>query len=71
MPVLPVVTKIIPHPRIKLSSLCALVFSLCSTQAMAASVVLDNGDQISGEVIKLGDNILTFKSPLFGEIEVP
>ncbi|MCR2746014.1 DUF481 domain-containing protein [Limnobacter parvus] len=38
---------------------------------MAASVVLENGDRLTGEVIKLSDNILTFKSPLYGEVELP
>lgn len=71
MPVLKEVNPTFLSPCIKLVPFSALVFSLLSAPAMAASVVLENGDRLTGEVIKLSDNILTFKSPIYGEIELP
>jgi len=71
MPVLKEVNPTFLSPCIKLVPFSALVFSLLSAPAMAASVVLENGDRLTGEVIKLSDNILTFKSPIYGEIKLP
>ena len=48
-----------------------LVFLLHCNAALAATVVLENGDRITGEIVELSDNVLTFKSPLFGEVELP
>ena len=39
--------------------------------AHAATVVLSNGDQITGELIQLAESTLTFKSSLFGEVKIP
>ena len=71
MPVLQVVNIKTSTPRFKVLPACALLFSLISTPALAATVVLDNGDKLTGKVIKLSDNILTFKSPIYGEVELP
>jgi putative salt-induced outer membrane protein YdiY len=71
MPVLQVVNIKNSTPRFKVLPACALLFSLISTPALAATVVLDNGDKLTGKVIKLSDNILTFKSPIYGEVELP
>lgn len=40
-------------------------------QVHAAVVTLQNGDQITGELIRLDDSRLTFKSSVFGEITIP
>lgn len=48
-----------------------LVVLLHCNAALAATVVLENGDRITGEIVELSDNVLTFKSPLFGEVELP
>jgi len=71
MPVLQVVNMKTTSPRFKVLPACALLFSLFSAPALAATVVLDNGDKLTGKVIKLSDNILTFKSPIYGEVELP
>ena len=55
----------------KFAPACAVVLSLFSSPVIAANVVLKNGDRLTGEIVKLSDNILTFKSPLFGEVELP
>jgi putative salt-induced outer membrane protein YdiY len=55
----------------KLAPACALAISLFSSPVNAANVVLTNGDRLTGEVIKLSDNILTFKSPMIGVVELP
>ena len=39
--------------------------------AHAAKLTLGNGDQISGEIIGLQDQLLTLKSPLFGRVKIP
>lgn len=71
MPVLHEVNPKFSSSCSKLLPIGALVFSLFSAPAMAASVVLENGDRLTGEIIKLSDNILTFKSPLYGEVKLP
>jgi putative salt-induced outer membrane protein YdiY len=55
----------------KFAAACALAHSFFSSSVFAANVVLKNGDRLTGEIVKLSDNILTFKSPLFGEVELP
>lgn len=58
-------------------SIRSLLFSLLafastsSLSAQAATVTLDNGDQITGEVRRLTDSTLTFKSSVFGEVNIP
>jgi putative salt-induced outer membrane protein YdiY len=51
------------------------VFVLASllwcAHAAAASVVLKNGDRLTGEVVTLSDNTLVFKSAVFGKVELP
>ena len=71
MPVLQDKSKKYFPLRFKLAPVCALVFSLCSAPVLAASVVLDNGDRMTGSVVKLSDNTLTFKSAIFGEVALP
>lgn len=71
MPVLKEVNKKLLSNNPKLLPICTLVFSLLSPPVMAASVVLENGDRLTGEVIRLDDQILIFKSPIYGQIEVP
>ena len=39
--------------------------------ALAAKLTLGNGDQISGEIISLQDQLLTLNSPLFGTVKIP
>ena len=52
---------------------CSLVIvAVCATPAAhAAKLTLDNGDQISGEIVSLQDELLTLKSPLFGRVKIP
>lgn len=71
MPVLQVVNKKPSSPLLKVLPACALLLPIFSGPALAATVVLDNGDKLTGEVVKLSDNILTFKSPIYGEVELP
>jgi putative salt-induced outer membrane protein YdiY len=39
--------------------------------AQAATVTLNNGDRISGELLQLHDNTLTLRSSVFGEVKIP
>ena len=55
--------------KFALTGTLAFLFN-CGT-LQAATVVLENGDRMTGEVVDLSDNVLTFKSPLFGEVELP
>ena len=71
MPVLQVVNKKTSIPHFKVLPAFALLLSMFSGPALAATVVLENGDKLTGKVIKLSDNILTFKSPIYGEVELP
>lgn len=64
--------------RSKLSSKHAvsLFFLLASASffpqaAPAAVVTLNNGDQVSGEIVQMDDGKLTFKSAVFGEVHIP
>ena len=52
---------------------CGLaIVAVCATPAAhAAKLTLDNGDQISGEIVSLHDELLTLKSPLFGRVKIP
>jgi len=58
-------------PLFKYAPACVIALSLFSSPVFAANVVLKNGDRLTGEIVKLSDNILTLKSPLFGEVELP
>ena len=71
MPVLQVVNLQSSAFLSQLSPLLVLVLSLFSAPAMAATVVLNNGDKLTGQVIRLSDNILTLESPIYGEVEIP
>jgi putative salt-induced outer membrane protein YdiY len=42
-----------------------------AASAQAAKLTLANGDQVSGEIIRLKDQTLNLKSPLFGEVKIP
>ncbi|WP_394788593.1 YdiY family protein [Rhodoferax sp.] len=51
---------------------CGLGFAVClATAAQAAKLTLDNGDQLTGEIVLLKDRSLTFNSPLFGKVQIP
>jgi putative salt-induced outer membrane protein YdiY len=52
---------------------CALATAaiFLAPAAHAAKLTLDNGDQISGEIVSLQDELLTLKSPLFGRVKIP
>jgi len=39
--------------------------------AHAAKAKLSNGDQISGEIVELKDQVLKMKSPVYGEVKIP
>ena len=71
MPVLKEVNVKKLPPLLKFAPACAVALSLFSGPVFAANVVLKNGDRLTGEIVKLSDNILTLKSPLFGEVELP
>jgi putative salt-induced outer membrane protein YdiY len=49
----------------------AVVAMLVAPLAHAAKLTLDNGDQISGEVVGQQDQWLVFKSPLLGRLKIP
>ena len=49
---------------------CLLVFCLPNT-SHASKIILKNGDQISGELIRLTEQTLVFKSNSFGELRIP
>lgn len=44
---------------------------LAAPLALAAQLVLDNGDRITGDIVQLKDQSLTIRSPLFGEVKIP
>jgi putative salt-induced outer membrane protein YdiY len=52
--------------------LCALAIAafFAAPAARAAKLTLDNGDQISGEILGLQKQFLTLKSPLFGRVRI-
>ena len=50
---------------------CAMTAIFSTPVAHAAKLTLDNGDQISGEIVGLQDQLLTLKSPLFGRVKIP
>lgn len=54
-------------------ALAALLATVLFTvlPARAAIVTLANGDRLSGEIVRLADNTLTFRSPIVGEIRIP
>lgn len=53
--------------------LCCLgcVAACLSTAAQATKLTLDNGDQLSGEIVLLKDRTLSFQSPLLGRLQIP
>lgn len=55
------------------STLLALLLTTTAVthSAQAATVTLNNGDRISGELIQLDDNTLSFRSSLIGEVKIP
>lgn len=56
-----------------ISAVCALLFlagTLSPVPALAAHLVLRNGDRITGEVVSRENGRITFRSPLLGEIIV-
>src|SRR5690606_18712335 len=59
-------------PAIRVTLLAsALLASTLALPAHAATVTLNNGDRLTGELIQLGDQILVFRSGLVGEINIP
>lgn len=65
-----------PTPRwikpVSISTAILTVAAGCAPSlARAAQLTLDNGDQISGEIVHLENQSLTFHSPLFGEVRIP
>lgn len=55
------------------SAVLALLISvsIIPVAAQAATVTLNNGDRLSGELLQLNDDTLTFRSGLIGEIKIP
>ncbi len=47
------------------------IWLMLGNSALADTVNLDNGDRLSGEVIKMADGVLVFKATYAGEIEIP
>lgn len=68
-------TKSMTSARIKhrTSAFCLLAAActLAAFSAHAATVTLNNGDQISGTLKQLTDNTVVFESAVFGEIKIP
>ena len=62
--------KILSSP-LKFTCAGVLISLIHCNAVQAATVVLENGDRMTGEIVDLSDNILTFKSPLFGKVELP
>jgi len=54
-----------------MGSALAIIVVCATPAAYAAKLTLDNGDQISGEIVSLQDELLTLKSPLFGRVKIP
>lgn len=53
-------------------ALCLLaVSSFVVMSAQAATVILKNGDHVSGELTQLNGDVLTFKSSIFGDVKIP
>lgn len=48
-----------------------LLILITSGQALADSVTLDNGDRLSGSVVRMADGVLYFNATYGGEIEIP
>ena len=63
--------KIVEHRRICQIAVAATLALSAASGVHAAKLTLANGDQISGEIIRLKDQTLNLKSPLFGEIKIP
>lgn len=60
------------HIKRRTSAFCLLAATtLTAFSAHAATVTLNNGDQISGTLKQLTDNTVIFESSVFGEIKIP
>lgn len=61
------------HHRVRSLLLSILVASasLATVSVQAATVTLNNGDKLSGELKQLSDNTLVFVSGVFGEVKIP
>jgi hypothetical protein len=54
-----------------ISALASGAFAALPAQAaIAATVTLDNGDQITGELLQLSNATSSFKSSLFGDVKI-
>jgi putative salt-induced outer membrane protein YdiY len=58
-------------PRLSIPALLILLFLLSCTSALASQVVLKNGDKITGSVAASGQDGLTIKSALIGDVKIP
>lgn len=47
------------------------IVSAAPLSVPAATVTLNNGDRLTGELVQLEDNVLRFRSGMFGEIQIP
>lgn len=63
-------SKILSSP-LKFTCAGVLISLMYCNAVQAATVVLENGDRMTGAIVDLSDNVLTFKSPVFGEVELP
>lgn len=63
-------SKILSSP-LKFTCAGVLISLIHCNAVQAATVVLENGDRMTGAIVDLSDNVLTFKSPVFGEVELP
>ncbi len=65
------------HPPLPCTRAAGIVLSLFTgallglQQALAAVIILDNGDRLTGEVVALESNTLTLRSGVFGKVDIP
>lgn len=52
-------------------SVILAITSVLAPTSHAATIILLNGDQLTGELLRLTDNTLALKSPIFGEVSIP
>jgi putative salt-induced outer membrane protein YdiY len=52
-------------------SLLLSIVSFVAPSSHAATITLENGDRVTGKLLRLTDNTLTLKSPIFGEVSIP
>lgn len=57
--------------QVPLHSALVVAVLLTPLPASAAKLLLNNGDQISGEIVALEEGVLTLKNDVFGQVEVP